>query len=203
MSARGLKNDRTGQFVEGRERQRGTRKIRRTMAKVDRRRSMTTARDVLDGGNGASVGGSFEELQQFRDCFPFFCSFDCFPRSGVLRAASSSVWARPFGVHGRAASRDRRFRKLLRYYRSRCRRASGSPEKGCSGVPHRQLRTTTLLWLPPSNLLPHPLVFTPVYIRASHRVLISGSGGTVRLRFLLAFFRTGRPETASTDRINR
>lgn len=31
--------------------------------------------------------GSLEELQQFRNCFPFFCSLNCFPRSTVLSEA--------------------------------------------------------------------------------------------------------------------
>lgn len=40
-------------------------------------------------GGGASLGGSLEELQQFRNCFPFFCSLNCFPRSTVLSEAAS------------------------------------------------------------------------------------------------------------------
>lgn len=31
--------------------------------------------------------GSLKELQQFRNCFPFFCSLNCFPRSAVLSEA--------------------------------------------------------------------------------------------------------------------
>lgn len=38
-------------------------------------------------GDGAWLGGSLEELQQFRNCFPFFCSLNCFPRSTVLSEA--------------------------------------------------------------------------------------------------------------------
>jgi hypothetical protein len=39
---------------------------------------------------GARSGGSLEELQQFHNCFPFFCSLNCFPRSAVLSERASS-----------------------------------------------------------------------------------------------------------------
>lgn len=66
---------------------------------------------------GAQSGGSLEELQQFRNCFPFFCSLNCFPRSTVLSEASPRHPAGPIGplsspvVGPRALSLDARERE--------------------------------------------------------------------------------------------
>lgn len=62
---------------------------------IGRRGGRDCTRYHPSGGEGWMVarrsGGSLEELQQFRNCFPFFCSLNCFPRSAVLFEAVASA----------------------------------------------------------------------------------------------------------------
>ncbi|KYM97427.1 hypothetical protein ALC62_11719, partial [Cyphomyrmex costatus] len=97
-------------------------------------------------GDGAWLGGSLEELQQFRNCFPFFCSLNCFPRSTVLCEAPPPTpcrstdhrTLRPFPLHpfcpldAKASLRYTTNFSLLSLFRRRTkqqRRPSRSPEK--------------------------------------------------------------------------
>lgn len=85
-------------------------------------------------GGGAWLGGSLEELQQFRNCFPFFCSLNCFPRSTVLseapkrrRLAGStdgllSFPLRPYPFDAKASA----IRRTFRYYRFSADERSGN-----------------------------------------------------------------------------
>jgi len=90
-------------------------------------------------GDGAWLGGSLEELQQFRNCFPFFCSLNCFPRSTVLSEASPPTPCQstdhrtiPVPLDVKASHRYTTNFSLLSLFRRRTkrqRRPSRSPEK--------------------------------------------------------------------------
>lgn len=75
-------------------------------------------------GDSAWLGGSLEELQQFHNCFPFFCSLNCFPRSTVLSEVPPPT---PCRSNNRSCSlfvciplkrkRASTIRRTFRYYR--------------------------------------------------------------------------------------
>lgn len=107
------------------------------------------ARDIIPRGWRRDAlrasGGSLEELQQFRNCFPFFCSLNCFPRSAVLSEAVASPVGSLFSLHSPPGRRhptdDERervltastVRRTFRYYRfsagERSGRVGQKPEK--------------------------------------------------------------------------
>lgn len=109
------------------------------------------ARDIIPRGWRRDAlrasGGSLEELQQFRNCFPFFCSLNCFPRSAVLFEAVASLVGSLFSLHPlppwtstphRRRERERvltasTVRRTFRYYRffagERSGRVGQKPEK--------------------------------------------------------------------------
>lgn len=96
-----------------------------------RREKPMAARD------GAWLGGSLEELQQFRNCFPFFCSLNCFPRFTVLPEVPPPTHCRypptppdrsrsPFVYIPLERKRASTIRRTFRYYRFSADERSGN-----------------------------------------------------------------------------